>query len=114
MKLERLKLAVSTLTPLFVDDPVLTYLLFTLSDSKRKTYLQEFMTSLLKAAALNGGRFLEANDWASCAVLVHPGHRVDNPFTLLQAGLIPTMCNIGLSGIKVRLLRFPYFGLHRD
>ena len=105
--LERLKLAVSTLTPLFVDDPILTYLLFTLSDLKRKFYLQAFMTSLLKAAALNGATFIEANNWDSCAVLVHPGRRVDNPFTLLQAGLIPAMCNIGLSGIKVRSLWFP-------
>jgi len=104
---DRLKLAVSTLTPLFVDDPILTYLLFTLSDSKRKTYLQAFMTSLLKAAALNGATFLEANNWDSCAVLVHPGRRVDNPYTLLQAGLIPAMCNIGISGIKVRALWFP-------
>jgi hypothetical protein len=110
---ERLQLAVSTLTPLFVDDPILTYLLFTLSDSKRKTYLQAFMTSLLKAAALNGATFLEANNWDSCGVLVHPGRRVDNPFTLLQAGLIPAMCNIGISGIKVRPLVVPFPFVHQ-
>ena len=59
-----------------------------LSDKDREDYYPSYMHTLLKAGALNGAIFSEANDFQSCAVWLLPGKRVDNPFTIFQAGFI--------------------------
>lgn len=67
----------------------------------RLAYLPKYFSSLLTAAAMNGGMFDEANNWKTGGVLMPPGHRVDNPWTILPAGFIPMLWTIGISGCKV-------------
>ena len=74
-----------------------------LSDEARASYLPAYMHALLKAAALNDALFEEANDWACTAVWMPPCKRVDNPFTLVQAGFLQCLFKLGVGGCKVRL-----------
>ena len=57
-----------------------------------------------KAAALNGATFDEAHEWASCGVLVPPGKRVDNLWTLLPAGFAGMAWRVGERGVHGTLL----------
>ena len=72
-----------------------------LSDPDRLKYLSDYIHVLLKASALNDGAFQEANDWSCCAVWMPPGKRIDNPWTVLPAGLIGVLMKLGISGCKV-------------
>ena len=85
----------------FTEDPVLRFLMSSLSDEARLSYLPAYIYSLVKAAVLNDAMIQEANDWSCCAVWLPPGKRVDNPFTLLQAGLIGCLTKLGIGGLKV-------------
>ena len=93
--------ATELLAKVFTTDPVLRFMLSGLSDEARLAYLPEYMHSILKAAALNDASFVEANDFSCCAVWMPPGKRVDNPFTILQAGLIGVMWRGGWGAVKV-------------
>jgi hypothetical protein len=84
-----------------VDDPVIRYMLDSMSSEKRAAYFLRYFEILLSAAALNSARFDEADGWSSCAVWMPPGRRVDNPATLLPAGLISILWNIGIQGCRV-------------
>ncbi|KAK3075256.1 hypothetical protein LTR53_001621 [Teratosphaeriaceae sp. CCFEE 6253] len=90
----------------FKDDPVLTYMLCNLSPEARHAYLYTYFTSLLTASALNGGIFEEADDWSSCSVLIPPGKRVDNPWTLLPAGILGILFRIGFAGCRRMLAEY--------
>ena len=81
-------------------------MLSSLSDADRLAYLPTYIHSLLRAAMLNDAVFQEANDWSCCAIWMLPGKRVDNPFTMLQAGLFGVLWNIGLGGCKRMLIDF--------
>ena len=83
----------------FNTDPAITYMLTNLSSAARQSYLFTYFSALLTAAALNGAQFIEANDFSSCMVLIPPGRRVDNPWTLLPAGLLGVVWNLGLKGL---------------
>ena len=72
-----------------------------LSETDRLAYHDQYMHILLKASALNDGAFQEANDWSCAAVWMPPGKRIDNPWTVFQAGLIGVLFKIGLKGCKV-------------
>jgi hypothetical protein len=78
-----------------------------MSPAQRSAYLPSYLSALLKAAALNSATFDEANDWASCGVLMPPGKRVDNPWTMLQAGLVGMAWKVGRGGCMVCF--FPIF-----
>ena len=67
----------------------------------RLAYLPKYFKRLLTAAAMNKALFHEADDWKCCGVLMPPGCRVDNPLTLLPAGFIPMLWNIGIGGCQV-------------
>lgn len=82
----------------FQHDPVVTYLLNNFSVSARQAYLLTYFQRLLGAAGLNAAEFLEADDWASAAVIMPPGSRVDNLWTLIPAGLIGMVYQVGLRG----------------
>jgi hypothetical protein len=69
--------------------------------SARLTYLEEYFSRLLTAAAMNEAILHEAGEWASCGVLMPPGCRVDNPLTMIPAGLFSMSWNIGWQGLKV-------------
>ena len=98
---ERVGPAANILSKVFETDPVITYMLSTLSIEKRLAYLPSYFNSLLTAAALNNAIFDEAENWSSCAVWMLPGYRVDNPWTLLSSGLLGLCWNIGITGCSV-------------
>jgi hypothetical protein len=95
--------------PIFATDPVITYMLCSMrSQAARLAYLPDYFTTLLKAAALNGGSFdaiedPHGGDYEACAVLIPPGKRVDNPWTLLPAGFVGCLWRLGWGGCKVSL-----------
>ena len=90
----------------FTEDPVIMFMMSSLPEPARLAYLPAYMHSLLKAASLNSAIFEEANDFACCAVWMPPGKRVDNPFTLIQAGFIQCLLRLGIGGCKRMLLDF--------
>ncbi|KAK5132609.1 hypothetical protein LTR08_008808 [Meristemomyces frigidus] len=90
----------------FRTDPTVTYMLANLSPPARHAYLYTYFTALVTGAALNHAVFSEAADFSSCLVLMPPGCRADNPFTLLQAGLLGVLWNIGLKGVWRMLAEF--------
>ena len=68
----------------------------------RLAYLPKYFDVLLTAAAMNNAIFDEADDWKACGVLMPPGCRVDNTWTLIPAGFFPMLWNIGVGNCKVR------------
>jgi hypothetical protein len=82
---------------------VITYVTTNMSQEARISYLPKYFDSLLTAAVLNKGTFTEANSFSCVGVLIPPGSRVDNPFTLLQSGLIGMLWNLGFGGYQVTL-----------
>lgn len=102
---------VASATALFVKafetDPVILWLLSSMVPEARTAYLPQYFNALLTAAAMNEASFMEANNWESCSVLMPPGKRVDNTWTMLQAGFVPVLWNIGVKGVHVRT--YSYF-----
>jgi hypothetical protein len=98
---DRLPQATTLLSLAFATDPVITYLLHSMSATARAAYLPSYFSALLKAASLNGARFDEAGEWGSCGVLVPPGKRVDNFWTLVPAGFVGMLGRIGVGGCWV-------------
>lgn len=88
----------------FRDDPVIRYFLCSLDTAQRHQYLYEYFTCLGTAAALNGGTFSEADDWKSAAIILPPGKSIDNPWTLVPAGLFQVLWKLGFAGCW-RMLR---------
>jgi hypothetical protein len=67
----------------------------------RLAYLPKYFDGLLTAASMNQAKFEEADDWKACGVLMPPGCRVDNPLTIIQAGFISMLWNVGIGGCQV-------------
>jgi len=89
----------------FRSDPAITYILGSLpSREARHAYLSEYFTRLTTAAALNAAFFSEAASFASVAITLPPGKSVDNPWTLIQAGLFQVLWKLGFTGCW-RMLR---------
>lgn len=86
----------------FTEDPTLRYMLCDLSDADRLAYLPAYIHILLKASALNAGAFQEAADWSCAAIWMLPGKRIDNHWTVIQAGLVGVVWKLGIKGCKVR------------
>jgi GNAT superfamily N-acetyltransferase len=95
---ERIPTTASLYATSFRSDPVITYLLSTLSPPERHAYLGEYFTRLATAAALNSAIFSEASDYASISIVLLPGKSVDNPWTLIPAGLFSVLWKLGLRG----------------
>ena len=85
-----------------------------LSDEAREAYYPAYMHALLKAGSLNDAIFEEANEWSCCAVWMPPGKRVDNPFTLLQAGFLTCLLKLGFGGCKVSAMFISTFEIGLD
>ena len=90
----------------FADDPVIAYMLCSLSPEARHEYLYTYFTKLMTASALNGGIFEVADDWSSCLILIPPGKHVDNTWTLLPAGILGLLWKIGLHGCRRMLTEY--------
>jgi hypothetical protein len=80
-----------------------------MSATARATYLPSYFSALLKAASLNGASFDEASEWGSCGVLMPPGKRVDNFWTLVPAGFVGMLGQIGVGGCWVSLFAMFFF-----
>lgn len=65
-----------------------------------------YIHSLVKAAALSGGVFQEANDWSCAALWMPPGHWPPTISKSVQAGILGVLWNIGFSGTKRILIDF--------
>lgn len=103
---DRIHLASEVYKDAFKDDPVITYMLEKLSPSQRYEQLYNFFTALMTAAALNKGVFEEVEDWSAASVLMPPGERVDNPLTLIPAGLIRLIFKAGIKSCRRMLFEF--------
>jgi len=90
----------------FRDDPVFIYMLSRLTDEERYSNLYTYFRGLMTASALNGGIFEEAEDWSSCSVLIPPGKRADNPWTLLPSGILRLLWMLGIAGCRKMLVEF--------
>jgi GNAT superfamily N-acetyltransferase len=95
---ERIPATASLYATAFRSDPVITYLLSTLSPRQRHAYLEEYFTRLATAAALNSAIFSEASDYSSISIVLPPGKSVDNPWTLIPAGLFSVLWRLGVKG----------------
>jgi len=101
---ERILQAADLYQATFRDDPVITYMLCGFNTQQRHDYLREYFTRLTTAAALNSATFEEASDWASASVILPPGKRIDNPWTLVPAGFFQVLWKLGFAGCN-RMLR---------
>ncbi|KAI1492950.1 hypothetical protein F5X96DRAFT_624360 [Biscogniauxia mediterranea] len=104
---ERIAQTVAILTAAFKDDPVYAYFLVDLPEEKRQPFLSTLLTAFTKASTLNGGLILEAGPWGSCAILIPPGRTIDNPRTILRAGILPILKTLKISGCKRFLIEYP-------
>ncbi|KAI5865995.1 hypothetical protein GGS23DRAFT_363707 [Durotheca rogersii] len=104
---ERVDRTVDVLGPAFEFDPIFRFELqnFSLSDQKR--ILPKLFRSFFFACAINDGMLLEADNFASCAILMPPGKTNDNFWTVLRAGLIPSLFTIGPAACKRIVLDYP-------
>jgi ribosomal protein S18 acetylase RimI-like enzyme len=100
---ERVAQAADLYQEAFRNDPVIAYITG-LDTQQRHEYLREYFTRLNTAAALNAAIFEEADDWASASVFLPPGKRIDNPWTLIPAGLFQVLWKLGFAGCN-RMLR---------
>lgn len=85
----------------FADDPILAYLLCSMSCEERLSYLPRYFKGLVTQATMNHAIIKEASGWKSCAVIVPPESRVYNPLTMIPAGFIPMLWKIGIGGCQV-------------
>ncbi|KAJ5497703.1 Acyl-CoA N-acyltransferase [Penicillium expansum] len=84
----------------FDTDPVIAYMLLSMSQEERLAYLPTYWTALIKSALLNHAVITEADDWKAASVMIPPGGYIENAWTLLWAGFLGVLWRIGLAGIK--------------
>lgn len=82
----------------FRSDPVITYILCNLPEPQRHAYLEEYFTRIATAAGLNNAIFEEAENFSSISIIIPPGCSVDNPWTLIPAGLFSVLWKLGVAG----------------
>ncbi|KAK0110444.1 hypothetical protein ONS96_002055 [Cadophora gregata f. sp. sojae] len=89
--------AIPLMAKAFATDPIITYLLHHMTPAQLSAYLPKYFDGVLTAAALNKGIFAEADDFKSCTILIPPGCRVDNFWTLIPAGFIGMVWDVGVA-----------------
>ncbi|PHH73345.1 hypothetical protein CDD80_3888 [Ophiocordyceps camponoti-rufipedis] len=92
---EYLERSLQTFTSSFKDNPVFTWLLQNVPLPKHPSVLPKLLRPFFHQALLNGGTFVQANDFSSCGLFLPPGARMENPWTMLQAGLIKGLWDVG-------------------
>ena len=129
---DRLNDATALYAHAFENDPVIAYMLSTLPTREdRLAYFPAYFHTLMKASSLNGGIFEDIEDpyapggssatekvpnalkhvkYQCASVMIPPGKRVDNPWTILPSGFFSVLWNIGYSGCSVRTLFVPMDG----
>ncbi|KAL2074208.1 hypothetical protein VTL71DRAFT_7986 [Oculimacula yallundae] len=88
--------AIPLMAEAFATDPVITYLLHHMTPAQFTAYLPKYFNGVLTAAAMNKGIFAEADDFKSCTILLPPGCHVDNFWTLIPAGFIGMVWDVGV------------------
>ena len=81
-------------------------MLCNLTTEQKNNWLETYFTRLLTAAGLNGGVFEEADDYSSAQVIIPPGKKVDNPWTLIPSGAINVLFKLGVKGCMRMLVEF--------
>lgn len=94
------------LAPVFATDPVFRYMLSRLPSAQYADYQPKYMYALLRASQLNDGIFVQADNWSCAAVWMPPGKRPDNEFTIIQAGFLGVIWNLGIGGARKMLVEF--------
>ncbi|KAF4952456.1 hypothetical protein FGADI_6690 [Fusarium gaditjirri] len=82
----------------FGTNPPMNFVLGGMSAEKKRQFSPEYFRILMRAAALNNAIIEEADDWSALCVLVPPDSHVENPATLVQAGFLSLLWNIGAKG----------------
>ncbi|GAB1317468.1 hypothetical protein MFIFM68171_07678 [Madurella fahalii] len=103
---EYLDRTAKVLTEAFTGDPVFTWLLHDYSLAEQEPMLYKLLRAFLTAGTLNNAMFIEVDDFGSCCILMPPGKRVDNPWTMIPAGLIPALFTIGFRGFKRAIFQY--------
>lgn len=75
-------------------------------EPRKANSLPQYFRALLTGAALNDATFSEINGFKSCLVVMPPGKRMDNPWTMVQAGLFQKMANVGWGPCSVSFSPF--------
>lgn len=89
------------------------WMLGDISKPRRQPVFEKLFAAFIKGALLNSGRVFEANGWGACAILMPPGKKLDNPWTILQAGLAGIAWETGFTGLRVSVKGLSLVG-HRD
>lgn len=92
---------VELLTSAFNADPVYRWFLHDFPLSQHPNILPKFFRPFLIQALLNNGLLIEAGSLSSCGLIMPPGSRLENPWTILRAGLVPAVWNVGFGTLKV-------------
>ncbi|KAI1810137.1 hypothetical protein GGS20DRAFT_568822 [Poronia punctata] len=94
--------ALPVLNSAFRTDAVFTWMMAGLPTEKQRIdTLAYFLQTIVKASLMNDGVFYyDAENWGSCAVLMPPGKKMDNPMTAVQAGLLGLLRRLGTKGVK--------------
>lgn len=87
----------------FDEDPVIAYMLLDMSREERLEYLPTYWSKLGKSALMNDAVITEADGWKAAAIVIPPGGRIENVWTLLYAGFLGVLWRVGLSGLRVCL-----------
>lgn len=93
----------------FDEDPVIAYMLLDMSRDERLDYLPTYWSKLGKSALMNDAVITEADGWKAGAIVIPPGGRVENVWTLVYAGFLGVLWRVGVSGMKVSLFSFFWF-----
>lgn len=94
---------VQILSPAFLGDPLYSWFLSDIPSVKHQTLLPMLFRALMTQASLNNGILLEVGNSAACGLLMPPGSRLENPWTMLRAGLAPALWTLGPGTFKVYL-----------
>ena len=94
--------AMSVLAPAFEQNPVIAYMLNSMTPEQCFAYLPRYFDCIL-----NGATTTPVSDWQSCRVNLPPGAEIDNPLTLLPAGLLRVLWSLGVSGCRKTLVEWP-------
>ncbi|KAI1180225.1 hypothetical protein F4777DRAFT_531381 [Nemania sp. FL0916] len=97
---------IGTLTPAFKDDPLYAWLIHQFPVSEHPAVLVKLFHAFFAQGTLNNGIFVEVNDFSCCGLLMPPGTSVENPWTLLQAGLVPALFSIGPGTFKRAIMDY--------
>ncbi|KAI1213719.1 uncharacterized protein F4807DRAFT_408820 [Annulohypoxylon truncatum] len=103
---EYINRTIQVLTPAFQNDPVFAWLLHNYPLSKHQSVLAKLFRAFFTQASLNKAIFIEVDDFSCCSVLIPPGASLDNPRTLLRAGLIPALFTIGPGSFKRSMFEY--------